>query len=128
MKTLSLRGRLTLFYSTILTVILAVFGFLFYDALGLVLENKLTAELRDRVVYLTAFQHLQAGEARLVGIVGQRAPDLVNREIDAVVEINERRFGPKATLNFFASDDGSRTFREKEKQTERLWLKFYKNA
>ena len=66
MKTLSLRGRLTLFYSTILTVILAVFGFLFYDALGLVLENKLTAELRDRVVYLTAFQHLQAGEARLV--------------------------------------------------------------
>jgi heavy metal sensor kinase len=66
MKTMSLRARLTLFYSAILTVILAVFGFLFYDALGLVLENKLTAELRDRVVFLTAFQRLQAGEARLV--------------------------------------------------------------
>jgi two-component system, OmpR family, sensor kinase len=66
MKTLSLRARLTLFYSAILTVILAVFGFLFYDALGLVLENKLTAELRDRVVFLTAFQRLQTGEARLV--------------------------------------------------------------
>jgi heavy metal sensor kinase len=66
MKTMSLRARLTLFYSAILTVILAVFGSLFYDALGLVLENKLTAELRDRVVFLTAFQRLQSGEVRLV--------------------------------------------------------------
>jgi two-component system OmpR family sensor kinase len=66
MKTMSLRARLTLFYSVILTVILAVFGFLFYDAIGLVLENKLTAELRDRVVFLTAFQRLQSGEVRLV--------------------------------------------------------------
>jgi heavy metal sensor kinase len=66
MKMMSLRARLTLFYSVILTVILAVFGFLFYDAIGLVLENKLTAELRDRVVFLTAFQRLQSGEVRLV--------------------------------------------------------------
>ena len=66
MKTMSLRARLTLFYSAILTVILGVFGFLFYDALGLVLESKLTAELRGRVFFLTAFQRLQAGEARLV--------------------------------------------------------------
>jgi heavy metal sensor kinase len=66
MKALSIRTRLTLFYSAMLTVILAIFGFLFYDALGYVMESRLTAELKQRVVFLTAFQRLQASESRLV--------------------------------------------------------------
>src|SRR4029077_3640157 len=43
-------------------------------------------------------------------------------------EINEGGFGPKAALNFFARDDGSRTLGEEQQQTERLRLKFYENT
>jgi two-component system, OmpR family, sensor kinase len=66
MNALSLRGRLTLFYSGMLTVILAFFGVLFYDALGLVLENKLTEELRERVAFLQNFERVQDDGLQLV--------------------------------------------------------------
>ena len=49
MKRLSLRARLTLFYSAVLCVMLAVFGALFYRALGLFVEQSLTSELHDEV-------------------------------------------------------------------------------
>jgi heavy metal sensor kinase len=66
MKPLSLRGRLTLFYSGVLTVLLAVFGLIFYNALGLVIERRLTDELATRAQYLANHERLQDGGPQLV--------------------------------------------------------------
>ena len=45
-----------------------------------------------------------------------------------VLEINERGFSPKATLDFFASDNRSRALRQEQEETEWLWLKFYEDT
>jgi len=65
MRALSLRARLTLFYSLIFTVMLGVFGGLFYRALGLILESDLTEELRQRVLFIQNHQRVQDGEVQL---------------------------------------------------------------
>jgi len=74
----------------------------------------------------TARQRLD--KARLISMIRQRGSNLVNREIDAVLEINKRGFSPQSTLDFFASDDGSGTLRQEQEQAEGLWLKFYGDA
>jgi heavy metal sensor kinase len=66
MKVLSVRARLTLFYSAMLTVVLAFFGLLFYNALGLVLERSLTAEVKDRAIFLANHERVQDGGVQLV--------------------------------------------------------------
>jgi heavy metal sensor kinase len=66
MKALSLRARLTLFYSTMLTVVLAFFGVLFYNALGLVLESRLTDELKERALFVASHERVQDGGVQLV--------------------------------------------------------------
>src|SRR5262249_518219 len=66
MKAMNLGLRLTLFYSAMMTVMLAFFCLLFYHSLGLVVENRLTQELRQRVNFLNNFQHVEAGGLQLV--------------------------------------------------------------
>ncbi len=66
MTPLSLRARLTLFYSAVLTVLLAVFGLIFYNALGLVIERRLTDELTTRAQYLANHERISNGGPQLV--------------------------------------------------------------
>jgi heavy metal sensor kinase len=66
MKAVSLGLRLTLFYSAMLTVLLAFFSLLFYHSLRLVVEDRLTQELRQRVNFLNNFQHVGNGGLQLV--------------------------------------------------------------
>jgi heavy metal sensor kinase len=66
MKPLTVRARLTLFYAVMLTVVLAFFGALFYKALGLVLERRLTAELKDRALFLASHERVEDGGVQLV--------------------------------------------------------------
>lgn len=66
MKALSVRARLTLFYSMMLTVVLVFFGWLFYSALGLVLERRLTVELTERALFLADHERVQDGGVQLV--------------------------------------------------------------
>jgi two-component system OmpR family sensor kinase len=66
MKPLSLRARLTLFYSMVLTVVLAFFGVLFYNALGFFLERNLTEELRERALFVANHERVQDGGPQLV--------------------------------------------------------------
>lgn len=66
MTPLSLRARLTLFYSAVLTVLLAVFGLIFYNALGLVIERRLTDELTTRAQYLANHERILNGGPQLV--------------------------------------------------------------
>ncbi|HEY8714604.1 MAG TPA: heavy metal sensor histidine kinase [Candidatus Acidoferrum sp.] len=66
MKPLTVRARLTLFYAVMLTVVLAFFGALFYKALGLVLERRLTAELKDRALFLANHEHVDDGGVQVV--------------------------------------------------------------
>ena len=66
MKRLSLRARLTLFYSAVLCVMLAVFGALFYRALGLFVEQSLTSELHDQAAFLHNYMRVNDGQLQLV--------------------------------------------------------------
>jgi two-component system, OmpR family, sensor kinase len=66
MKRMSLRARLTLFYSAVLCVMLAVFGVLFYHALGLFVEQSLTSELHDQVAFLRNYARVNNGQLQLV--------------------------------------------------------------
>ena len=66
MRPLSVRARLTLFYSVMLAVVLAFFGFLFYKSLGLVIERRLTAELKDRAAFLASHERVADGGVQLV--------------------------------------------------------------
>lgn len=66
MRPLTVRARLTLFYAVMLTVVLAFFGALFYKALGLVLERRLTAELKDRALFLAGHERVDDGGVQLV--------------------------------------------------------------
>jgi heavy metal sensor kinase len=66
MKALSLRARLTLFYSAVLTVVLAFFGLLFYNALGFFLERRLTDELKERAAYVANHERVQDDGVQLV--------------------------------------------------------------
>ena len=66
MKTLSLRTRLTLFYSAVLCVMLAAFGALFYRALGLFVEQSLTAGLRDQIAFLRNYMRVNQGQLQIV--------------------------------------------------------------
>jgi heavy metal sensor kinase len=66
MKRMSMRARLTLFYSAVLCVMLAVFGALFYHALGLFVEQSLTSELHDQVAFLRNYARVNNGQVQLV--------------------------------------------------------------
>jgi len=66
MRRMSLRTRLTLFYSAVLCVMLAVFGALFYHALGLFVEQSLTSELHDQVAFLRNYARVNNGQLQLV--------------------------------------------------------------
>ena len=66
MKPLSLRTRLTIFYSAVLCLMLAVFGALFYRALGLFVEESLTSELHDQAAFLQNYMRVDDGQLRLV--------------------------------------------------------------
>jgi two-component system OmpR family sensor kinase len=66
MRRMSLRTRLTLFYSAVLCVMLAVFGALFYHALGLFVEQSLTSELHDQVAFLRNYARANNGQLQLV--------------------------------------------------------------
>jgi heavy metal sensor kinase len=66
MRSISLGLRLTLFYSAMLTVMLAFFCLLFYHSLRLVVEDRLTQELRQRVSFLNNFQHVDSNGLQLV--------------------------------------------------------------
>jgi heavy metal sensor kinase len=65
-KALTVRARLTLFYAVMLTVVLVFFGALFYKALGLVLERRLTAELKDRALFLANHERVDDRGVQLV--------------------------------------------------------------
>lgn len=62
MRPFSLRTRLTLYYSGILAVALAGFGFLFYHSLSLLAERSLTAELQDHAAALRGYLRYQDGQ------------------------------------------------------------------
>ena len=66
MKRLSLRARLTLLYSAVLCVMLAVFGALFYRAQGLFVEQSLTTELHDEAAFLRNYMRVNDGQLQLV--------------------------------------------------------------
>jgi two-component system, OmpR family, sensor kinase len=66
MKAMSLGLRLTLFYSAMLTVLLAFFCLLFYHSLRLVVEDRLTQELKQRVNFLNNFQRVGNGGLQLL--------------------------------------------------------------
>lgn len=66
MKALSLRARVTLFHSAVLCVMLAVFGVLFYHALGLFVEQSLTSELSEQVTFLRNYMRVNGGQLQLV--------------------------------------------------------------
>ena len=66
--------------------------------------------------------------SRMVSIVRQGAANLVDREIDTVLEIDERRISPKAALDFFPGYDLSGALDEKQEDAERLGLKLEQNA
>jgi heavy metal sensor kinase len=66
MTRLSLRSRLTLFYSAVLCVMLALFGLLFYRTLGLFVDRSLTTELNDEVAFLRNYMRVENGRLQLV--------------------------------------------------------------
>jgi heavy metal sensor kinase len=61
MKPVSLRTRLTIFHSLILTVILVGFGLLSYHFLAVLLERTLGQELDDRVIALRGYLQYRDG-------------------------------------------------------------------
>jgi signal transduction histidine kinase len=63
---LSVRARLTLFYSAVLSVMLAGFGILFYHALGLFMERSITKNLEDQVAFLHSHMRTENGKVELV--------------------------------------------------------------
>jgi heavy metal sensor kinase len=65
MSRLSLRARLTLFYSLMLATMLCVFGALFYHSLNLIEDRNLTQELRQRVVFLNSHERVSGGTMQL---------------------------------------------------------------
>jgi heavy metal sensor kinase len=65
MLALSVRSRLTLFYSAVLSVMLAGFGILFYHALGLFMERSITNELEDQVAFLHSHMRVENGSVQL---------------------------------------------------------------
>ena len=62
---LGVRTRLTLFYSAVLFFMLAIFGVLFYHALGLFMERSITAQLKDEVAFVHSHMQTENGTARL---------------------------------------------------------------
>lgn len=60
--------------------------------------------------------------AGLVGVVGERRANLVDREIDAVLEIHEGGTRPKMEADFLARNNGARALGEKLEQAKRLRL------
>jgi heavy metal sensor kinase len=72
MRPLGLRARLTLFYTGMLAAMLAGFGFLFYHALGVVLERSLTEDLRQQVVFLRNYLRVQNDGVQVVFNPGDR--------------------------------------------------------
>src|SRR5271156_3522558 len=85
MSRLSLGARLTLFYSLMLTAMLAVFGFLFYHSLTLIVDRNLTEELRQRAVFLDNY-------LRVSGDTMQLAADPRDREETYLVHSAERYY------------------------------------
>ncbi len=65
MIALSVRARLTLFYSAVLSVMLAGFGILFYHALGLFMERSITRNLEDQVAFLHSHMRTVDGKVEL---------------------------------------------------------------
>jgi heavy metal sensor kinase len=65
MRTLGVGARLTLFYSLMLTAMLAVFGVLFYHSLSLIVDHDLTQELRQRVAFLNNYLRVSNGTLQL---------------------------------------------------------------
>ncbi|MGB8590350.1 MAG: heavy metal sensor histidine kinase [Candidatus Acidiferrales bacterium] len=65
MLALSVRTRLTLFYSAVLSVMLAGFGLLFYHALGLFMERSITKELEDQVAFLQSHTRVENGKVQV---------------------------------------------------------------
>lgn len=65
MLALSVRTRLTLFYSAVLSVMLAGFGILFYHALGLFMERSITKELEDQVAFLQSHMRVDDGKVQV---------------------------------------------------------------
>lgn len=65
MLALSVRTRLTLFYSVVLSVMLAGFAILFYHALGLFMERSITKNLEDQVAFLHTHMHIENGKVQL---------------------------------------------------------------
>jgi hypothetical protein len=58
----------------------------------------------------------------MVGIVGQRGPNLIYAEVDAAIEVHERVAAPHTVLNFFPRDDVPGPLCEQQQYTERLWM------
>jgi heavy metal sensor kinase len=65
MLTLSVRTRLTLFYSLVLSVTLAGFGILFYHVLGVFMERSITKELEDQAAFLQSHMRTENGSLQL---------------------------------------------------------------
>ncbi len=65
MLALSVRARLTLFYSAVLSVMLAGFGLLFYHALGLFMERSITKELEAQVAFLHSHMRVENGKVQV---------------------------------------------------------------
>jgi heavy metal sensor kinase len=65
MLALSVRTHLTLFYSAVMSVMLAGFGILFYHALGLFMERSITKELEDQVAFLQSHMRVENGKVQV---------------------------------------------------------------
>jgi hypothetical protein len=55
MRPLTLRTKLTLFYSITVSVLLTGFGLIYYNVLSVGLDQDLTQEVRDRAVGLRGY-------------------------------------------------------------------------
>ncbi len=66
--------------------------------------------------------------ARIFGAVCEGAANLVDREIDSMLEVDECRISPEAPLDFFPGYDLTGSLDEKQQNAERLGLKLEQNA
>ncbi len=65
MMALTVRTRLTLFYSVVLCIMLAGFAILFYHAMGLFMERSITKQLEDQVAFLHSRMQVKNGTVHL---------------------------------------------------------------
>src|SRR5690348_9593644 len=64
----------------------------------------------------------------MVGVVAEGAADLVNGEVDAALEVNERGVSPEMFLDLLARDDRAGVSHQQKEHLEWLRLQLHGNA